>query len=118
MVDGLSEGNVALSGQQSADKKQKEKRALTGATCYGGGKHGHLQRSCPTKWDEKSSTQGEASSAKKPPSGTLYTAVAQPQYPRKKDSPIVSTSIWERPTTSFRRRAICVPTENSSSLLR
>ena len=64
-----------------ADKK--EKRDLTGVTGDGCGKHGHLRRSCPTKWDEKSTTQGKASSAKKPPSGTLYTAVAHTTVPAK-----------------------------------
>src|SRR5258706_16435579 len=35
------------------------------------------------KWDETSTTQGKASSAKKPPSGTLYTAVAHTTVPAK-----------------------------------
>ena len=52
--EGSSDGNVALSGQQSADKKTD----LMGVTCYGYGygEDGHLRRSCPTKWDEKLTT--------------------------------------------------------------
>ena len=96
-AEGTSDGNVALFGQQSADKgKGKRKRDLTDVTCYGCGKKGHLRRNCPTKKDEKPknekpknekpATQGEASTskadkadattAKKPSSGALYTAIA------------------------------------------
>ena len=78
----LSDGNVAMFGQQSVQKeKAKVVRDLTDVTCYGCGKKAHLRRSCPTKGDEKaknekpatqreeSSSKIEATTAKKPPLG-------------------------------------------------
>ena len=53
-AEGSTDGNIALFGQQSADKKkERKKQDLTDVTCYGCGKKGHLRRHCPTKKDEK-----------------------------------------------------------------
>ena len=91
-------------------KKEKKKRDLSDVTCYGCGKKGHISRHCPEKKDEKPKnekpkpekpkTQGEtstskadkadATTAKKPSSGALYTAIANTSVP-----------VGSEPTNSF-----------------
>jgi len=89
-AEAISEGSVALFGQQpAADKKKmkkgKKKRDLTNVTCYGCGKKGHLRPTCPEKKEEtrEGSTKGgkdaegsRTGPSKAAPSGTLYTAMS------------------------------------------
>ena len=137
--EGSSDGNIALFGQQSAEKgKEKKKRDLLDVTCYGCGKKGHLRRYCPTKKNEKPkieklknekpATQAEASTSKadkavRPRQRNLRQGLStprwlMPQHPRTVDSPTASTSIQELPITLFHQKVTCVVTGSSSVLLR
>ena len=84
-----SDGSVTLFGQQQEKRRERD---LSNVTCYGCGKKGHLKRKCPEPSEEEpqggkplqdtastskaDASQGEGSSTKKQPSGTLYTAMA------------------------------------------
>jgi hypothetical protein len=83
-------GSVAMFGQQTSEKKKKEKgkgkRDMSKVTCYGCDKKGHVISRCPDrkekKKDDKPEEKGkgkaktEASTSAKAPSGTLYTAMS------------------------------------------
>jgi hypothetical protein len=92
-----SDGSIALYGQQSSDKEKKKKqkgkkgkRDLSNVTCFSCGKKGHIILHCPekAKGDKpeekqeekpklgKEPEKSEKSTSKKPPSGTLYTAMS------------------------------------------
>jgi transposase InsO family protein len=96
-ADTTSDGSIALYGQQSSDKEKKKKqkgkkgkRDLSNVTCFGCGKKGHVISHCPEKAkgdkpeekrEEKPKSgkepeKSEKSTSKKPPSGTLYTAMS------------------------------------------
>jgi len=84
-----SDGSVTLFGQQQEKRRERD---LSNVTCYGCGKKGHLKHNCPEPskqelqggkpvQDTSSNSKADASqskgvSMKKPPSGTLYTAMA------------------------------------------
>jgi len=84
-----SDGSVTLFGQQQEKRRERD---LSNVTCYGCSKKGHLKRNCPElskqepqgrkpmqdtlSTSKANASQSKGVSMKKPPSGTLYTAMA------------------------------------------
>jgi len=125
-LQSASSGSVALFGQQQEKRRERD---LTNVTCYGCGKKGHLKRKCPEPskqepQDEKTvqdtsstskadASQSEGASMKKPPSETLYTAMATLGCVQTMDLRLGTTSIQGHPSISHPQESTCGRTGSS-----